>query len=196
MGFALITTLLGIIVSIILNLSSTEVSSYFNRRLDRIAEKSDELRFRLMELVMRTEDTLLDAMPPELAVPAIQSPIAQGPALHAASQKTPTRDYVPEPVAHKASTGSGAGRAARDVAPAKEDKEPAGSKRATEKEPVQKARPSKVTSQPVQNNVRPIVDPSLQQEAKSIAQVEAVFQDRFSNNNYGDSAATEPFVSR
>lgn len=50
MGVALITTLLGLIVSIILNLSSTEVYSFFNRRLDEIGDKADELRFRLMEL--------------------------------------------------------------------------------------------------------------------------------------------------
>lgn len=204
MGFALITTLLGIIVSIILNLSSTEVSSYFNRRLDRIAEKSDELRFRLMELVMRTEDTLMDAMPPELAIPSIQSPIAQGPALHGAAVEPPVHDYTPkEPVARE-SEGVGASRGSRDVAQGKEDKEPAGSKRAAEKEPVQKAKPNKFAPQPPQPpqpmqptqlqpsqpSARAVVDPALQQEAKSIAQVEAVFQDRFSNNNYGDSAAT------
>lgn len=50
MGVALITTLLGLVVSIILNLSSTEVYSFFNRRLDEIGDKADELRFRLMEL--------------------------------------------------------------------------------------------------------------------------------------------------
>ena len=50
MGFALITTLLGLIASIVLNLCSTEVFGIFNRRLDLIADKSDELRFRLMEL--------------------------------------------------------------------------------------------------------------------------------------------------
>jgi biopolymer transport protein ExbB/TolQ len=50
MGIALITTLLGLVVSIILNLSATELSTAFDKRLDRIGKKSDELRFRLLEL--------------------------------------------------------------------------------------------------------------------------------------------------
>ncbi|GIV60205.1 MAG: hypothetical protein KatS3mg043_1294 [Rhodothermaceae bacterium] len=60
MGVALITTLLGLIVSIILNLSSTEVFSFFNRRLDQITNKADELRFRLMEIAMQQEELLPD----------------------------------------------------------------------------------------------------------------------------------------
>ncbi|MEZ4698938.1 MAG: MotA/TolQ/ExbB proton channel family protein [Rhodothermales bacterium] len=66
MGFALITTLMGLIVSIILNLSSTEVFGFFNRRLERIGAKSDELRFRLMELALPSAakgDTHLDLEP-------------------------------------------------------------------------------------------------------------------------------------
>lgn len=50
MGIALITTLLGLVVSIILNFSATELSSFFNKRLEQVSRKSDELRFRLMEL--------------------------------------------------------------------------------------------------------------------------------------------------
>jgi len=50
MGIALITTLLGLVVSIILNFSSTELSTFFNKRLEQVSTKSDELRFRLMEL--------------------------------------------------------------------------------------------------------------------------------------------------
>ena len=49
MGLALITTLLGLVVSIILNLCLTEVSNIFTRRLDTVAAKADELRFRLMK---------------------------------------------------------------------------------------------------------------------------------------------------
>ena len=49
MGLALITTLLGLVVSIILNLCSTEVSNLFTRRLDIISAKADEARFRLMK---------------------------------------------------------------------------------------------------------------------------------------------------
>ncbi len=49
MGLALITTLLGLVVSIILNLCSTEVSNFFTSRLDSITAKADEVRFRLMK---------------------------------------------------------------------------------------------------------------------------------------------------
>jgi biopolymer transport protein ExbB/TolQ len=55
MGIALLTTLLGLIVSIILNLSATEVYSLFQKTLDRVAGKSEELRFRLLELKYHTE---------------------------------------------------------------------------------------------------------------------------------------------
>lgn len=54
MGIALITTLLGLVVSIILNFSATELSTFFNKRLERVSTKSDELRFRLMELAPET----------------------------------------------------------------------------------------------------------------------------------------------
>lgn len=50
MGVALISTLLGLVVSITLNLISTEVYSFFDDRLEQIEDKADELRFRLLEL--------------------------------------------------------------------------------------------------------------------------------------------------
>jgi len=50
MGIALLTTLLGLIVSIILNFSSTLTQGYFAKRLNHVTSKADELRFRLMEL--------------------------------------------------------------------------------------------------------------------------------------------------
>jgi hypothetical protein len=50
MGVALVTTLIGLVVSLILNFSTTELFSLFNRRLDLITQKSDELRLRLMEI--------------------------------------------------------------------------------------------------------------------------------------------------
>ena len=50
MGIALVSTLLGLVVSITLNLISTEVYSFFDDRLDQIEDKADELRFRLLEL--------------------------------------------------------------------------------------------------------------------------------------------------
>ena len=49
MGLALITTLLGLVVSIILNLLSTEVSNQFTRRLDSVTAKADQTRFRMMK---------------------------------------------------------------------------------------------------------------------------------------------------
>lgn len=50
MGIALITTLLGLVVSIILNFTAMEISTFFGKRLESVSRKSDELRFRLMEL--------------------------------------------------------------------------------------------------------------------------------------------------
>lgn len=44
MGIALITTLLGIIVSLILNLLTVLVTNYHNRNLEYVMEKSDEFR--------------------------------------------------------------------------------------------------------------------------------------------------------
>ena len=49
MGLALITTLLGLVVSIILNLFSTEVSNKFTRRLDVVTAKADLARFKMMK---------------------------------------------------------------------------------------------------------------------------------------------------
>lgn len=54
MGIALITTLLGLVVSIILNFAATELTSFFNKRLEQVSTKSDELRFRLMELAPKS----------------------------------------------------------------------------------------------------------------------------------------------
>lgn len=47
MGLALITTLLGLVVSIVINFASTEVANFFNRRLERVFEVADNLRTRL-----------------------------------------------------------------------------------------------------------------------------------------------------
>ncbi|MFO8028690.1 MAG: MotA/TolQ/ExbB proton channel family protein [Cyclonatronaceae bacterium] len=50
MGLALMSTLLGLVVSIILNFFSTITEGYFARHLETVASKADELRFRLIEL--------------------------------------------------------------------------------------------------------------------------------------------------
>ena len=128
MGVALISTLLGLVVSIILNLSSTEIFSLFNKRLDRIAEKSDELRFRLMELAPLGEEMSHgEPYVPEYAPPAV-IPSAQ-----------------------------------KIMAPDDLHEEP-----------------------PAQANHNNVIGAL---EAKPIAEVESVFEDRFSNNSYGDSSA-------
>ena len=48
MGIALITTLLGLIVSIILNFCSTSVHRIFNKGLVKVTSKADELRLALL----------------------------------------------------------------------------------------------------------------------------------------------------
>lgn len=50
MGIALLTTLLGLIVSIALNFSSTLTHGYFMKRLDHVQAKAEEMRFRLLEI--------------------------------------------------------------------------------------------------------------------------------------------------
>lgn len=50
MGVALLTTLLGLIVSIILNFLSTLIQGYFAGYLESVVKKADELRFRLLEI--------------------------------------------------------------------------------------------------------------------------------------------------
>ncbi|MDI6401629.1 MotA/TolQ/ExbB proton channel family protein [Balneolaceae bacterium ANBcel3] len=50
MGYALMSTLLGLVVSIILNFCSTFTEGFFSRHLESVTTKADELRFRLIEL--------------------------------------------------------------------------------------------------------------------------------------------------
>lgn len=50
MGIALMSTLLGLVVSIILNFCSTITEGYFSKHLEKVTSKADELRFRLIEL--------------------------------------------------------------------------------------------------------------------------------------------------
>ncbi len=53
MGLALVTTLVGLVVSIILNFFATEVFSVFNKRLELISAKADEFRLWLMVIVQQ-----------------------------------------------------------------------------------------------------------------------------------------------
>ncbi|MCC5907258.1 MAG: MotA/TolQ/ExbB proton channel family protein [Balneolaceae bacterium] len=50
MGIALLSTFLGLVVSIILNFCSTLTEGYFSKHLESVTTKADELRFRLIEL--------------------------------------------------------------------------------------------------------------------------------------------------
>ncbi|MDZ7262387.1 MAG: Ig-like domain-containing protein [candidate division KSB1 bacterium] len=50
MGIALVTTIMGLVASIILNTFTTEVFSRFNKQLDLLQRKSDEFRIRMMEI--------------------------------------------------------------------------------------------------------------------------------------------------
>ena len=65
MGIALITTLMGLVVSIILNLCATEIFSFFNKRMDLLASKGDEFRLRLMEIQQESQpvETIYEAQP-------------------------------------------------------------------------------------------------------------------------------------
>lgn len=51
MGLALVTTLIGLVVSIILNFFATEVFGLFNKRMELVAAKADEFRLWLMAIV-------------------------------------------------------------------------------------------------------------------------------------------------
>lgn len=49
MGMALITTLFGLVVSLIINLLSTKLTSSFNKRMELVVDKADKLRLFLMD---------------------------------------------------------------------------------------------------------------------------------------------------
>lgn len=50
MGVALMSTLLGLVVSIILNFFTTLTQGFFTKHLQKVLDKADELRFRLIEI--------------------------------------------------------------------------------------------------------------------------------------------------
>ena len=58
MGIALITTLMGLVVSIILNFFGTEIFSKFNKQLDRLQTKADEFRIRFLEIEQENQRQL------------------------------------------------------------------------------------------------------------------------------------------
>lgn len=92
MGIALITTLLGLVVSIILNFAATELSTFFNKRLEQVSTKSDELRFRLMELAPKAMVVQSPPQPTEVpeagsvVVPASKEPRSAEPEVESVAQ--------------------------------------------------------------------------------------------------------------
>lgn len=90
MGIALITTLLGLVVSIILNFSTTELSTFFGKRLEAVSKKSDELRFRLMELAPKQ-------LPAEALAMLQASAAATAAPVRAPTAKKATPDPRPAP---------------------------------------------------------------------------------------------------
>jgi biopolymer transport protein ExbB/TolQ len=73
MGIALITTLMGLVVSVILNFASTELSGFFDRRLEVTTEIGDALR---LELLRRVREGIQEVSP---ATPALADNEQPGP---------------------------------------------------------------------------------------------------------------------
>ncbi|HEX9654837.1 MAG TPA: MotA/TolQ/ExbB proton channel family protein [bacterium] len=63
MGIALVTTIVGLVVSIILNFCSTEVFSIFNKRMELISSKADEFRLWLMAIIQQKAKRANDIVP-------------------------------------------------------------------------------------------------------------------------------------
>ncbi|MDZ7290200.1 MAG: MotA/TolQ/ExbB proton channel family protein [candidate division KSB1 bacterium] len=64
MSVALITTLVGLVISLILNLGLVTIHSLFNRQLKLIGERAEELRQALLQLQHRSSSTPLERTPP------------------------------------------------------------------------------------------------------------------------------------
>lgn len=60
MGVALITTLMGLVVSIFLNLFTTQTHSYFRRRIDKVTELGNQFRLRLHQLEQTLDNSFQD----------------------------------------------------------------------------------------------------------------------------------------
>jgi biopolymer transport protein ExbB/TolQ len=90
MGIALITTLLGLVVSIILNFSATELSTFFSKRLEQVSTKADELRFRLMELAPRTAPAAAETPAPPADAPRRKDAAAAHPSTGPAAPAVPS----------------------------------------------------------------------------------------------------------
>jgi hypothetical protein len=60
MGVALITTLMGLVVSIFLNLFTTQTHGYFRRRIDKATDLGNQFRLRLHQLEQSLESSFRD----------------------------------------------------------------------------------------------------------------------------------------
>ncbi|RMI00530.1 MAG: hypothetical protein D6681_11250 [Calditrichaeota bacterium] len=96
MGVALVTTLLGLVVSLIINLFHTQIHSAFQRRLGIVNRKADELRLYLLHSQSRAPEPTLDRRRSARAAAAAESPqpaATSGPA----SEPAPAPTGAPAP---------------------------------------------------------------------------------------------------
>lgn len=63
MGIALVTTLFGLVASIVLNFFTTEVFSVFNKRMENLSAKADEFRLWLMAINHQRSKKSIDGQP-------------------------------------------------------------------------------------------------------------------------------------
>jgi len=60
MGVALVTTIMGLIVSLVLNLFMTQTFSYFRRRIDKVSDLGNQFRLRLHQLEQTLDNSIPD----------------------------------------------------------------------------------------------------------------------------------------
>jgi biopolymer transport protein ExbB/TolQ len=60
MGVALVTTLMGLIVSIFLNLFTTQTHGYFRKRIDKVTDLGNQFRLRLHQLEQTLDNSFSD----------------------------------------------------------------------------------------------------------------------------------------
>jgi hypothetical protein len=87
MSIALITTLVGLIISLLLNLGAVSVFSLFNRQLKRISERAEELRQVLLQFQLKAPASPVHHEPQRPEPPPPVRPVGR-----------PRRVRRPEPV--------------------------------------------------------------------------------------------------
>ncbi len=60
MGVALVTTLMGLVVSVFLNLFTTQTYSYFRKRIDRVTDLAGQFRLRLHQMEQTLDNSIPD----------------------------------------------------------------------------------------------------------------------------------------